>query len=55
MEKSLIKLFETIDNVDADDNIKLFYKELLLFEFKNNSVIYKDKYKELIKCHMEDI
>ena len=55
MNKSLAKLFETIDNTGADENIKLFYKELLLFEFENKPVIYKDKYKELIKLYMEDI
>lgn len=55
MDKSLSKLFETIDNMDADENIKLFYKDLLAFESRDMSLRYKDEYKKLIKLYMEDI
>ena len=55
MDKSLDKIFKTIDSIDADENIKNFYKNLLLFESKNNSPRYIDSYKKLIKVHTRDI
>ena len=52
MDKSLDKIFKTIDSIDADENIKNFYKDLLLFESKNTSISYKREYEKIIKSHM---
>jgi len=55
MDPSLIKIFITIDSLDADENIKKFYKDLVLLEFNNVTVRYKEKYERLLKTHMEDL
>ncbi len=55
MDHSLIKIFKTIDGLGADENIKKFYKDLILLEFNNAPVRYIDKYKQLLETHMEDL
>ena len=52
MDESLEKIFEIIDSLDADDIIKNFYKDLVLFESKNTSISYKREYERIIKSHM---
>ena len=59
MQKSLDKLFKTIDDLDGNNNIKEFYKETLLFEFYTHleRVPFrhiKNEYEKMINRHLED-
>lgn len=59
MQKSLDKLFKTIDDLDGNNNIKEFYKESLLFEFDTQfeRVPFRrirNEYEKMINRHLED-
>lgn len=54
----LMKIFETIDNLDEDKNIKNCYKEILLFEFNRKDEInysYKKVYEKFINKFVEEL
>ena len=54
MDESLNEIFKTIDNFDANENIKGFYKEILFLESNNSVYNYKKEYDKLIGKFLED-
>ena len=48
MRKSHEKIFNMLENLDGDENIKQFYKEVLMFELYNKNSHYVETYKKLI-------
>ena len=53
MDNLLNEIFIIIDNLNADENIKQFYKEALKFEIQKN-MHYKSEYDKLINRFVED-
>ena len=48
MERTHKKIFNILENLDGDDNIKQFYREVLMFELDNKDSRYVETYKKLI-------
>ncbi|MBQ7928619.1 MAG: hypothetical protein IJ287_07775 [Methanobrevibacter sp.] len=53
MDNSLNEIFIIIDNLNADENIKQFYKGALKLEIQKN-LHYKSEYEKLINKFVED-
>lgn len=55
MRKSHKKIFNMLENLDEDENIKQFYKEVLMFELDNKNSHYVETYKKLIDHYTNEV